>query len=38
MSLPDGGKSVLPEVLDANENYVTGFGELGKLTIPPARR
>lgn len=30
--------SVLNEVLDANKNYVAGFGEKGKLSLPPARQ
>lgn len=30
--------SVLNEVLDANKNYVEGFGEKGKLALPPARQ
>ena len=30
--------SVLNEVLDANKKYVEGFGEKGKLALPPARQ
>ena len=30
--------NVLKEVLSANEKYVAGFGEKGKLALPPARR
>ncbi len=30
--------SVLPEVLAANTAYAKGFGEKGKLPLPPARR
>lgn len=30
--------SVLDEVLKANEQYVAGFGNKGKLPLPPARR
>lgn len=30
--------SVLSEVLEANKNYVAGFGEKGKLALPPARQ
>ncbi len=30
--------SVLPDVLAANAAYVNGFGEKGKLPLPPARR
>lgn len=30
--------SVLPEVLAANTAYANGFGEKGKLPLPPARR
>ncbi len=30
--------SVLPEVLAANELYANGFGDKGKLPLPPARR
>ena len=29
---------ILDEVLNANKAYAANFGELGKLTIPPARR
>ena len=29
---------VLKEILAANEKYVVGFGEKGKLALPPARR
>lgn len=30
--------SVLDEVLEANERYAAGFGDKGKLALPPARR
>ncbi|CAB3806221.1 Beta-carbonic anhydrase 1 [Pararobbsia alpina] len=30
--------SVLNEVLEANRNYVSKFGDKGKLPLPPARR
>src|SRR5258706_6760475 len=30
--------NVLKEVLAANEKYAAGFGEKGKLALPPARR
>lgn len=30
--------SVLNEVLNANKSYVAGFGEKGKLALPPARQ
>ena len=30
--------SVLNEVLEANKKYVSGFGEKGKLALPPARQ
>ena len=29
---------ILSEVLEANQKYTAGFGEKGKLAIPPARR
>jgi len=29
---------VLKQVITANEAYVKGFGEKGKLAMPPARR
>ncbi|HXR32200.1 MAG TPA: carbonic anhydrase [Verrucomicrobiae bacterium] len=29
---------ILSEVLEANNNYATSFGEKGKLAMPPARR
>ena len=29
---------ILNEVLAANQNYSTHFGEKGKLALPPARR
>jgi hypothetical protein len=28
---------ILDEVLQANEQYAAGFGEKGKLALPPAR-
>jgi len=31
-------QSVLPEILDANQNYVDTFGDRGSLALPPARR
>lgn len=30
--------SVLDEVLAANQNYVSNFGDKGKLPMPPGRR
>lgn len=30
--------TILEEVLTANANYVAGFGDKGKLALPPARR
>jgi carbonic anhydrase len=30
--------TILEEVLSANANYVAGFGDKGKLALPPARR
>jgi carbonic anhydrase len=30
--------SVLPEILEANDHYAEGFGDLGSLALPPARR
>jgi carbonic anhydrase len=29
---------ILNDVLDANRNYATSFGERGKLALPPAKR